>query len=111
MQITGKITKLDEDKFLAFGWASVAQDADGKVIVDSQGDTISIEELEKTAYNFVCGWHTAGEMHERYGVAELVESVVFTPEKIAALGLEGKVPVGWWTGWKNTESRGPLTWW
>ena len=42
-----------------------------------------------------------GEMHERGGVAVLVESVVFTEEKMQAIGIPpGTLPVGWWIGFK-----------
>ena len=105
MEIKGKFTKLDDDKFLAFGWASVAVDEEGNVVVDSQGDTISIEELEKAAYEFVRGWGTAGVMHERFGVAELIESVVFTPEKIKLLGLPEDLPQGWFVGFKVHDAQ------
>ena len=40
-------------------------------------------------------------MHERGGVAVLVESCVFTAEKMQALGIpEGMLPYGWWIGLK-----------
>lgn len=106
MQITGKFTKLDDDKFLAFGYASVAVDEQGNVVVDSQGDTISIEELEKAAYKFVNGWGTAGVMHEKFGVAELVESIVFTPEKLKILGLaKDALPQAWFVGFRVTDAE------
>ena len=105
MEIKGKFTKLDNDKFEAFGWASVAVDEQGNVVVDSQGDTISIDELERAAYEFVRGWATAGVMHERFNVAELIESVVFTPEKIKLLGLTGDVPQGWFVGFKIHDAE------
>ena len=45
-------------------------------------------------------------MHERGGVAELVESVVFTEEKTKAMGIpEGTVPVGWWIGFKVKDDN------
>ena len=64
------ITKSDDDKMLAFGWANVSLTVDG-------------------------------EMHERGGAAVLIESVVFTEEKMKAIGIpEGTLPVGWWIGFK-----------
>ena len=43
-------------------------------------------------------------MHERGGVAYLIESVVFTEEKMAAMGIpEGTLPVGWWIGFQVTD--------
>lgn len=109
MQITGKFTKLDDDKFLAFGYASVAVDEQGNVVVDSQGDTISIEELEKAAYKFVSNWAITTVMHdiEKYGVvAELVESIVFTPEKLKILGLaKDALPQAWFVGFKVHDAE------
>lgn len=96
-----KITKSDDDKRLAFGWANVSIRTDGEVIEDWQEDIIEPEELEKAAYQFVELYREGGEMHERGGVAVLVESVVFTQEKQKAIGIpEGTLPVGWWIGFK-----------
>lgn len=107
MEIKGKFTKLDDDKFEAFGWASVAVDEQGNVVVDSQGDTISIDELERAAYEFVRTNGRGNEMHDpnKYCVAELIESVVFTPEKIKLLGLTGDVPQGWFVGFKIYDAE------
>lgn len=99
MKISGKIVKAYVDEHLVFGWASVASDEAGNKIVDSDGDTISIGELEQAAYRFVMFGRTGGEMHEKIYIGTLVESMVFTPEKCAALGIEG-VPNGWWIGMK-----------
>ena len=91
------ITKSDEDKMLAFGWANVSLTVDGETIEDYQGDIIEPEELENAAYNFVELYREGGEMHERGGAAVLIESVVFTEEKMKAIGIpEGTLPVGWW---------------
>ena len=99
MRISGKIVKANIDEHLVFGWASVATDANGNTVIDSDGDTISIDELEKAAYQFVMWGRDGGEMHENLYIGTLVESMVFTPEKCAALGIEG-VPSGWWIGMK-----------
>lgn len=99
-----KIMKSDEDKMLAFGWASVSARIDGEVIEDYQGDIIEPGELEAAAYEYVRLYGEGGEMHERGGVAVLVESVVFTAEKMRAMGIpEGTVPVGWWIGFRVTD--------
>ncbi len=43
-------------------------------------------------------------MHERGDCAVLVESVVFTEEKMKAMGIpEGTLPVGWWIGFFVTD--------
>lgn len=99
-----KITKSDDDKMLAFGWANVSIKADGEIIEDYQEDIVEPEELESAAYNFVELYREGGEMHERGGAAVLIESVVFTDEKIRAIGITpGTLPVGWWIGFKVTD--------
>ena len=100
MKITGKIIKANFDEKKVFGWASVAADENG-AIVDSDGDIIKIDELETAAYGFVVYSRTGGEMHEKTGIGVLIESMVFTPEKIAALNLpENSLPLGWWVGFQ-----------
>lgn len=96
-----KISKAEKAKQLVFGWLSVAIDAEGNPVVDHEGDIIPPEELEQAAYDFVLYSRQAGEMHEKIGIGRLVESMVFTAEKIKALGIpEGTLPIGWWVGFK-----------
>ena len=100
------VMKSDDDKRLVFGWASVAVRVTGEVIEDYQEDIIDIEDLEQAAYEFTVNFGTAGEMHQRGGVGQLVESIVFTKEKASALGIpEGYMPDGWWTGFKITDDE------
>ena len=101
-----KIAKSDEEQQLVFGWASVAERANGEQVVDWQDDIVEISELEKAAYDFVQFYREGSEMHKRGGtnVAEAIESMVFTPEKRAMLGIpEGVVPNGWWLGFKVND--------
>ena len=99
-----KIMKSDDEKMLAFGWANVSMRVDGELIEDWQGDIIEPEELESAAYEYVRLYGDGGEMHERGGVAVLIESVVFTEEKMQAMGIPaGTLPVGWWIGFKITD--------
>lgn len=98
------IHKSDDDKMLAFGWANVAVTADGKQITDLQEDIVDPDVLEDAAYQFVELYREGGEMHERGGCAVLIESVMFTKEKMAAMGIpEGTIPEGWWIGFKVTD--------
>lgn len=97
------IQKTDSDKHLAFGWANVAIRKNGEQIVDYQGDMFDPEDLEEAAYKYVLNFRDAGEEHRPHlrKKAKLVESVVFTKEKMAAMGIpEGVVPEGWWIGFK-----------
>lgn len=99
-----KIAKSDEDQMLAFGWASVAIEEDGEQLEDWQGDEIDPEDLEKAVYDYVQFYRDGGEMHERNGVATMIESVIFTKQKMAAMGIpEGTVPEGWWIGFRVTD--------
>ncbi len=104
-----KITKTDEDQQLVFGWASVTH-IDGEIVIDKQGDIISSEELEKAAYDFVLYCREQGDMHERRGVGKLVESCVFTQEKMAKCGLYAFDPetneqmFGWFCGFKTQDA-------
>ena len=100
-----KITKRDDEQMLAFGWANVSIRSDGELIEDWQEDIVEPEDLEQAAYEFVQLYREGGEMHERGGVATLVESVVFTEEKQRAMGIpEGTLPVGWWIGFKVLDA-------
>ncbi len=99
-----KIMKSDDDKMLAFGWANVSMRVDGELIEDWQSDIIEPEELENAAYEYVLFYREGGEMHERGGAAILIESVVFTEEKMSAMGIPaGTLPIGWWIGFKVTD--------
>ncbi len=101
-----KIMKSDDEKMLAFGWASVSMRVDGELIEDWQGDIIEPEDLEEAAYEFVLLYREGGEMHERGGAAVLIESVVFTEEKMQAIGIPaGTIPIGWWIGFKVLDKE------
>ncbi len=101
-----KIMKSDDDKMFAFGWANVSMRINGELIEDWQSDIIEPEELENAAYNYVLFYREGGEMHERGGAAVLIESVVFTEEKMATMGIPaGTLPVGWWIGFKVTDEE------
>lgn len=100
------IQKSSDDKRLAFGWASISQDENGAALVDLSEDMIDPETLENAAYEFVKLYREGGEMHERGDCATLVESVVFTKEKMAAMGIpDGTLPTGWWIGFYVTDDE------
>lgn len=96
-----QIVKSDDDKRLVFGWALVSATSDGKQIIDHQGDIVDQDELEEGAYEYVLNFRDAGEEHigSLRKKARMVESVVFTEEKLQAMGIPlGTVPYGWWIG-------------
>ena len=97
------ITKIDEDKRLVFGWASVSITVDGEQVEDRQHDLIDPEDLEAAVYEYVLNFRDSGEEHiptlRKKG--KLVESCVFTEEKQKAMGIpDGVLPIGWWIGFK-----------
>lgn len=97
------IRKIDEDRRIAFGWASVAVSCDGKQIEDCQEHLIDPADLEDAAYDFNLHFHNDayGENHEGEAKGRLVESFVVTPEKLEAMGLaKNALPLGWWIGMK-----------
>lgn len=100
--LQAEIVKVDEEKRLVFGFAYVSHDAGGQLQVDKSGDFVDDpEELEKTAYQFVLHSRDGGDFHQRKGVSTLVESVVFTPEKVEKMGLPpGVAPTAWWVGYR-----------
>ena len=101
-----KIAKSIEDKRIAFGWASIAKDEAGTDLVELSDDIIEPDTLENAAYEFVKLYREGGEMHERGGCATLVESIVFTPEKMSAMGIpDGTLPTGWWIGFHVTDDE------
>lgn len=102
------ILKSDNEKRLVFGWGSVALNAMGEQLVDHQGDMIDPDVLEETAYEYVLNFRDTGEEHipSLRKKGKLVESVVFTLEKQAAMGIPaGILPVGWWVGFKIYDDR------
>jgi len=101
VSIEAEIKKLDEDQKLVFGWASIIEDDEGNPVVDSQGDIIKVDELEKAAYNFVLEARKAGEMHKHTDAGMMVESVILTKEKQEAMGIS--TPIGWWVGFKLSD--------
>jgi hypothetical protein len=95
------IAKSDDEKQYIFGWAQVANNEDGSVIEDWQGDIISPEDLEQTAYSYVLDFRDTGERHDPAlrKKGKLIESCVFTKEKMRAIGIpDGSIPEGWWAG-------------
>lgn len=95
-----EVVKFDNDKRNVFGWAYVSHDRDGNVIVDKSGEFIDdVEELESAAYDFVLKSRQTDADHKSETVGTMVESIVFTPEKIEKMGIpQGVMPLGWWVG-------------
>lgn len=114
----GEFAKVDDEKQQVFGWASVVE-LNGLPVDDHQGDRITQTDLEDAAYHYVLNSRVGGQMHKRIGgkdwygtdaphqVSEMIESMVFTDEKVAKMGLPNSFPRGWWTGFQIHD---PETW-
>lgn len=116
-----QIAKLDESQLLVFGYANVsvskrhANGKGGEQFFDLQQDSVPPGELEAAAYDFVLDFREADEMHKGGVKGQLVESIVFTPDKLIALAtdpatgildepglevLKRMFPPRWWVGFK-----------
>lgn len=92
----GIYKEIDAEKGLVSGWANVAKNADGSIPLDWQGDFTSPEVLEDAAINFMLDYRDSGACHQGDSVGTVVESIVLTKDKQAAMGIpEGCVPEGW----------------
>lgn len=94
-----KKQKEDDDQQLVFGFASVSMTPEGKQVVDFHKDAMDIDDLEFGAYDYVLNSGESGVQHKGETIAYLVESFMFTKEKMETLGIpEGTIPQGWWVG-------------
>ena len=101
--VTGSIFKVDEEKRLVYGFASVIKE-DGEYVVDSHGDVIEESELLEAAHTFMSDFRSGNVMHEGNKVGEVVESVVFTEDLQKALGIELN-KVGWLIAYKVDDTK------
>ena len=119
------ICKIDDDECLVFGFANVSvskatsRGRGGEEFFDLQEDQIPSEELEKAAYLHVEEYREADEMHKGGPCGHLVESMVFTPEKLERFAtdpitnevnqndfslLKRLLPTRWWVGYRLDKS-------
>lgn len=104
--LSAPIVKLEPDQQNAFGWAYIAVNKDGSVAYDKSGESIDVYELEKAVYGYTLESRNAGENHVRKDFGKLIESIVFTPEKVETMGLaKDAMPLGWWVGYHIDKSE------
>jgi hypothetical protein len=90
-----------------FGWASVANTPQGEY-TDMEGHSVDVSDLEKAAYNSIVHLskgEAANDTHSSEVFGKMIESMVYTPEKIAALGLPSDFQQGWWVGLELPPER------
>jgi hypothetical protein len=94
-----QIARLDNDRQIVFGWASVAFTKSGAQVIDSHHSMIDTEDLETAAYLFTLQFRELNECHGPGTCGQLVESFMVTPEKLEMMGLaKDALPTGWWVG-------------
>ena len=96
-QISVPIQKVDEEKRLVYGWASVIEE-NGIAVVDKQDEVIELDELTKAVHEFM-EIRRAKTMHVGKATGTIVESIIFSNDIQKALGIDLK-KVGWFIGVK-----------
>jgi hypothetical protein len=117
----GEVRKADAQQ-LAMGWASVVSDAQGRIVVDRQGDVIRMADITKAAHDYMRTDRTGGIVHmqlpnaagvmEPVRVGQVIEGLIVTPVVKAVLGLPADTPHGFAitmhvshaSAWKATEA-------
>lgn len=84
--LVGKVLKLDTERRIVYGWASVSTEK-GELVVDSQGDIILPEEMEKMADEFMLSVRAAKAMHEGGAIGEVIHSLPLTKSLAEALDI------------------------
>lgn len=115
-QLAGRfnVEKASDEQQILFGWANIAVTAKGATVVDADNEWITADDLESAAYKFVLKARASGEDHNGQPAdATLVESIMFTDDKLAALAidpftgernetlakaLDENMHRGWWVG-------------
>lgn len=98
---TVDIFKVDEDKRIVYGWATVIE-KDGVPVSDWEEDVIEESQMEDAAHLYAKVARGSSEMHERLGIAEMVASVPMTRQVQKALGIDLNM-VGWLIGFEVTD--------
>lgn len=94
--LTFRFEKREVTGRYVWGWASVCE-IDGKPVVDTQGDLIEMDELRKSAHDFMSNAREAKAMHEGARIGEVVESVLIDDDFAKAHGI-AHTKRGWWIG-------------
>jgi hypothetical protein len=101
LMVEARIAKAEDTQRRLFGWASIAVMKNGQSLLDLQGDVIEIEDLAEGWYGYVKESGELNFLHREDCRASLIEAIVFTPEKLDALGLPpDALPLGAWVGYE-----------
>jgi len=84
-----------DDRRLVTAWLSQVEDADGNLVVDDEGDAITIDALEDA----MCEAFASGgagrveQQHAKFGLGDVVQFLTVSREEREALGF-GRGPAG-----------------
>jgi len=91
-----------DEKNCIFGWAYAREKIDGTQVVDHSGEFVkseNFEDLELATYAYNLAYRQADNQHDCIAKGYLVESMVFSKEKMAKMKIpEGIVPESVWMG-------------
>ena len=108
-ELHANIIKVDAPKRMFFGWSYVIE-KDGALVEDHSGDVVDTPEavgaMETAFYQYALNSRGGDDGHSVFGVAQLVEQIVLTPEKIEKMGLDpATTPIGVWSGYYCPETE------
>jgi hypothetical protein len=93
----------DNSNQCLFGWAYARTTKDGEQLIDHSGEFVkaeNFESLELAVYAYNLTSREADTQHDMVAKGYLIESVVFTKEKMKVMGIpEGTVPEAIWMGY------------
>ena len=84
--VQAQVLKMDDEQRIVYGWAYVSTE-DGKLLVDTQGDSIEPIEMEKMATEFMANSRNAKVMHKGEVVGQFVHSLPLTNELMKAFDI------------------------
>jgi len=102
----------NDENHLLFGWAYVAQTINGEQVYDHSGEHVrkeDFQDLEMATYIFNIAYRQSDIRHDCIAKGYLVDSMVFTKEKIEAMKksghLVGDIAQGVWMGYWFPEDK------
>lgn len=106
IELRGTIAKVEKERRIAYGWATVIEKG-GKPVIDRtrHRDVIPEETLIDAVHDYMLNKRAGGVMHEDgRKVGDVVESLIFTKDMQKALGIDLGM-VGWWVGIRYTDDQ------
>lgn len=104
------IVKIDPDQRLFGGWAYVAITKDGAPVEDHSGDLVDTDDawqmLKDAFVKYALESRAGDDMHQEFGVAQLVEMFISDEERWQQIGIpEGTLPKGVFLSFKADDSE------